>query len=349
MSLKQFVLHAAKLTGLFAVSRRLTRGQLRILCYHGIWLGGAPHYGDCLFMDKATFSARLEMIKRLGYPVIGLDAAVSGLRDGSLPAAAVVITIDDAWHGTFTDMIPALERHGMPATLYVTTYYATHQKPVLNVLIGYMVQRAESLPSPTHLFPGEEIDGSAWPLRDRDGYAKALAAYLEAQPTLDSRWEMLESIAPAFGLDLERLVRDRCFHLMDEDALRECRHRGTDLQLHTHSHRMHDFEPDAVSRELRLNREHLSAMLERDCSDLRHFCYPSGVYSERVFGTLRQSGIVSATTTEFGLNGRDANVMALARILDCQSMSEIELEAKLCGFWSLMQSVRRFVDRSSTA
>lgn len=347
MSFKQLILRAAKLAGLFALSRRLTRDHLRILCYHGIWLGGAPHFGDCLFMDEKTFAARLDMIERLGYPVISLDTAVAGLRDAKLPPSSVVITIDDAWYGTFTGMVPALEHHNMPATLYVTTYYAIHQKPVLNVLVGYMVQHAGSLPNPVELFPGEVLDGDIWPLGDREGYAKALAAKIDKLPTLEARSQAIERIAPLFDLDLEPVVRDRVFHLMDEHALRECQNRGVDVQLHTHSHRMHDFDSEAVSRELNLNREHLSAMLGRQAGELKHFCYPSGVHGEKVFATLQRNGVVSATTTEFGLNGRDANPLALARILDCQSMSELELEAKLCGFWSLMQTARRFVGRST--
>ena len=62
--------------------------------------------------------------------------------------------------------------------------------------------------------------------------------------------------------------------------------------------------------------------------------------------TLRSAGVVSATTTEFGLNPARAEPLALKRILDCESMTELDLEARLSGLWSLLGTLRRRTPKS---
>ena len=287
------------------------------------------------------------MLLRAGYPVLPLGAAIDGLRDGSLPDAAVVITIDDAWYGTFRHMVPVLQKAGLPATLYVTTYYALMRRPVLNVLINFMVARAPRRPLLDELMPSINGRATASDVHSAQ-YASALAARVQALPALQARWEAIERIAPALGADLATIVSERWFDLMTEDELRAADSAGIDIQLHTHSHRMHGFDRERVRDELERNRAELARILGSDGQMLEHFCYPSGVYDPSVYPVLRETGVTSATTTEFGLNPPDANPYALKRILDCQSMTDLEVEARLSGFWSLLSGFRRRLQRGST-
>lgn len=335
--MKHLILKLARSCGLFALSRRLTRRQLRILCYHGIWIGAAPHFGDCLFMSAETFARRLDLIARAGYPVLALGEALERLQDGTLPDAAVVITIDDAWYGIAQHMLPQLIERRMPATLYVTTYYSLAQRPVLNVLINFMVARAQTLPALDALLPGE---GQAPDAARRADYAGLLAARVDALATLDERWAAVQRIAAQIGIDVDAIEQGRWFHLMNADELRAAQAAGIDLQLHTHTHRMHGFDAERVREEVERNRHALAALLEADPATLTHFCYPSGVHAPAVYPVLKAAGVRSATTTDFGLNDARSDPYALKRILDCQSMSELEIEARLSGFWSLLMRLR---------
>jgi len=342
--MKQTILKLARLCGLFAASRRLTRRQLRILCYHGIWIGDAPHFGDCLFMRPDTFASRLALLARKGYPVLGLGEALERLEKGTLPDAAVVITIDDAWFGITQHMLPALTQRRLPATLYVTTYYALAQRPVLNVLINFMVARAQMLPSIDVLVPGSGTQPDATQPAD---YATNLAARVDALDTLDTRWEAVRRIAVQLGVDLDAIDSGRWFHLMNEDELRAAQMAGIDIQLHTHTHRMHGFDAERVRGEVEHNRRELARVLCEPHVPLVHFCYPSGVHAPEVYPVLQSVGVRSATTTDFGLNPPGCDPYALKRILDCQSMTEIELEARLSGFWTVLMALReRFRPRS---
>jgi peptidoglycan/xylan/chitin deacetylase (PgdA/CDA1 family) len=337
---KDAVLRAARAFGLFALCRWLTRGQLRILCYHGIWNGPPPHYGDCLFMSAQVFARRMQMLVDAGYKVITLEEACRRLPRGETRAKDIVITIDDAWAGVVEHMLPVLRSHKFPATLYVTTYYVLARKPVLNVLIAYIVERSTRDPASAKL--AAALPGDAPPAK----VVAVLAAHVDALPTMPERWAEVLRLAEVFGVDLDTLRSRRAFELMNPQELRDARAHGIDLQLHTHTHRLHDFSVASVQRELDVNRELLAQWLDCTADALKHFCYPSGEYDPAVFATLRAAGVVSATTTEFGLNKADAEPLALKRVLDCESLSDLELEARLSGFWSLTGRLRENARRA---
>src|SRR5689334_14408586 len=98
-ALKLSVLRVLRALGAFALARRLTRKSLRILCYHGIALADEHLFRGNLFMQPATFAARLQLLRDVGYPVLALDEALHALAADRLPDNAVVITIDDGWVG----------------------------------------------------------------------------------------------------------------------------------------------------------------------------------------------------------------------------------------------------------
>lgn len=329
--MREGLLRLARALGLFRVCRWLTRKHLRVLCYHGIWIGPAPHYGDRLFMSAQRFRERMALIERCGYRVIPLAEAERRHARGETRGDDVVITIDDAWIGTYLHMLPELERRGYPATLYVPTYYAGAQRPVLNVLLGYLCSRpgAPDALEQLQLGPGTHAQR-----------VEALVARVEALPTLNERWADTRRLAAqlAPGIDIDAL--GEAFRLMDAPQLRDAAARGIDVQLHTHTHRMHGHDAALVEREIALNRAALSTMLGRPAEDFVHFCYPSGDFVDGDRRALQSCGVRSATTTRIGLVSPGSNPYAMPRILDGESMSEIELEAMLSGFWSLALRLR---------
>lgn len=334
--MKALLLGVVRALGGFSLCRWWTRGDLRILCYHGIWMGGDPHYGDCLYMSAQRFEQRMALLKRRGYRVLALGEALALWEAGALPSRAVVITIDDAWYGTFKHMVPVLQRYAYPSTLYVTTYYVHAQRPVLSVLLGYLVARTPDLENASSRI-ASVIGESTLSGSDPGEVTERLLAYVEAFPDLEQRWQALVRVADVLAIELDPIVRDRRFGLMTEQELALAQETGMDLQIHTHRHRMYEMAEAPLVADLELNRASIGAINGRRSGTLVHFCYPSGVYGPAVFPVLKQAGIQSATTTEFGLNPRGTSRFALKRILDCESLSDIELEARLCGFWSLMQ------------
>ncbi len=340
MLLKLLLLNIARMMGLFALSRFLTRGQLRILCYHGIWLGPQPHYGDCLFMSAGRFKDRMAMLARSGYRIIPLSQACAALEQGHARARDVVITIDDGWAGTFVHMLPTLKEHAFPATLYATTENMVKQEPVIYVMAAYFANRAKRIPDLPRLFPGQDLER----LQARQ-LSESLAEQILAQPTAAARKAETYRLAELLGIDYSALEVSRAFLLMTPNEVAQAHRMGLDIELHTHSHRMHDFGAEQLRGELQLNRELLAEMLDVRPDCFNHFCYPSGLYKTELFPTLETDGIRSATTTEPGINGPGTSPFALKRILDCESLSDIEIEARLSGFWNLASSFRDHLQR----
>jgi peptidoglycan/xylan/chitin deacetylase (PgdA/CDA1 family) len=290
---------------------------LRILCYHGLWVTPGSEFGDCTFIQPEQFEARMARLKRSGLPVLPLGEAVERLGDGTLPDAAVVITIDDGWVSTFTHMLPVLEALGLPATLYATTWYAGRDLPVVNVAVDYLRQAAGR--------------------HDIDPAAKS--AEIEALP-VEQRLDALRRFGAWLGID-EAWLERRQFHIMSAGGFAEAQKRGLDVQLHTHRHIEIDRQVDALPDELEANRAFLRAAL--GTRDFAHFCHPSGTNHPRARALLAANGIRSATLVTQGLNAPDADPLALRRFLDGRRVSDSEFDAYLSGLLHWAEPVRRLL------
>ena len=72
-------------------------------------------------VPRSEFKAELDSIEDQGFHVIPLSDLVGyikGQRD-SLPPKSVVITVDDGWLSSYTEIFPELRRRGMPFTLFI--------------------------------------------------------------------------------------------------------------------------------------------------------------------------------------------------------------------------------------
>jgi peptidoglycan/xylan/chitin deacetylase (PgdA/CDA1 family) len=301
----QAALGLARPTGLAAITRAATRRQLRILCYHGLWVTPGVPFGNCTFIDPAQFESRMRRLKRSGHPVVPLGEAVARLAADDLPDAAVVITIDDGWASTFTHMLAVLEALELPATLYAATWYSQHRLPVVNVAVDYL-RTAAGRP---------DID------------VTAQIAAIEALP-LGERLAALRALGQQLGVS-EAWLETRQFEFMTAGELAEAHRRGLDIQLHTHRHVEIADGLDRLAQEIADNRAFLSAALPG--ARFEHFCFPSGSFHPGAGAILAAHGVVTATLCDQGLNAADADPLALRRLLDGRDVSDEQFDAYLSG------------------
>lgn len=306
--LKEGLLRAARTGGLFAFSRRTYRKSLRILAYHGLWTTPGYQYGNRLFMSPKQFERRMIWLKNSRYPVLPLDEAVRRLDDDSLPDHAVVITIDDGWSSTYSHMLPILEALDLPATGYVTTWYAEKQIPIVNVVVDYLLKRAGQSSSKV----------------------SAITAEIEKFPTVNERGRALREYAAGLKQTSDEWWEGRQFHLMAPAELRDAARRKLDIQLHTHRHKSSDADSDHLKREIADNRAALAKACGRPEETFCHFCYPSGVGHSSAVAILKGIGVRSATLGE-GVNPPGINPYRLNRFFDGRSVSETEFQAYLSG------------------
>lgn len=329
------ILRIAKLTGLFALARRLTARDLRILCYHGAAIRDEHQFSPGLFMSRDTFAARMDFLARAGYPVLSLDEAVKHLDQGGWPNAATVITVDDGWFGTFKVMAPILRGHGFPATLYVATYYLEKQTQVFNVAANYALWRARG--RTLELSQVSEHLGGNYTLADGGQRRKARKALTNLADTLSSaeqRQELFRKLCAVLDLDAAEIERERICAFVRIDEARDLQKSAIDIQLHTHRHRFPSQNMDLAKVEIEDNRRALASVGDKP---RQHFCYPSGDYEEHQLRWMKPFGIASATTIKAGFTRPGSSPYELRRFLDSERVSPLEFEAEMCGLFELIR------------
>ena len=108
-----------------------------------------------------------------------------------------------------------------------------------------------------------------------------------------------------------------------------------EIHLHTHRHRLPENSAE-ISYEINKNRKSLEPLVKYS---LVHFCYPSGIWSEKQIPSLEKLGICSATTCDAGLNTRKTHHLKLKRILDGESKPWIYFEAEVRGFKDIIRPI----------
>ena len=341
--LKLAVFFLARLLGLFSVASWLTRHRLKILCYHGFALHDEAAFRPGLFISPAIFEARLETLRRYGLHVLPLDEGVERLYAGTLPPRAVAITVDDGFHSVRSLAVPTLERHGMPATVYVTTYYVEHPNPIFRLVIQYMFWKTPQRTLTLRDVPwsaAADIDLSDPAQRDRATWD--CIRYGETHCTEEERCGISRRMGDLLRVPYTEIEAARILHLMTPEELRELAQKGIDIQLHTHRHVFPGDDMARAEREIAENRAALTRMLGQ--RSFAHFCYPSGLWAEHQWAWLDRMGVKSTTTCLYGLNSRKSPRQALGRFLDAQDIHPLEFEAFLTGFSAVPATLRRLID-----
>lgn len=346
--MKETLYWLAKHTGIFALCRWLTRKNIRILGYHGIWLGKG-HFGNFLYMNPEKFIHRMSLLSKWKYPVISLDQAIANRDSGTLPDCTTVITIDDGWYGTYLYMLPALKKYHFPATVYITSYYSEKQVPVFDVALQYMVAMTERKEwSSADLIDFDAGgDSEIYDLtsdEQRSQLRERLQSYVSSQENEDTRQKKMHQIGGILGVFYSKIIEHKLFHLMTTQQVADLHSQGIDIQLHTHRHRVSHQGQDCSSQEIQDNRKSLEPLTS---ASLVHFCYPSGLYDESVWPQLEIAGIVSATTTETGLVNDKSHQYALPRILDGEQVSDLAFEAELVGLGEIKRKLMRVIGKNN--
>lgn len=94
--------------------------QVVVLCYHRL----EGKAGGALSIEPALFEKHLQELKDKGLAVISMQDFLAWRRgEKSIPAKSVIITIDDGYVSGIDVGVPALKKHGFPATFFVYLDY----------------------------------------------------------------------------------------------------------------------------------------------------------------------------------------------------------------------------------
>jgi peptidoglycan/xylan/chitin deacetylase (PgdA/CDA1 family) len=94
--------------------------QVVVLCYHRL----EGKAGGALSIEPALFEKHLQELKDKGLGVISMQDFLAWRRgEKNIPAKSVIITIDDGYLSGIEVGVPALKKHGFPATFFVYLDY----------------------------------------------------------------------------------------------------------------------------------------------------------------------------------------------------------------------------------
>jgi peptidoglycan/xylan/chitin deacetylase (PgdA/CDA1 family) len=314
------------------IRNRLVRGGL-ILLYHRV--AEAPSDPQSLCVTPGHFVAHLEILRKSGYP-IRLQQLVEALQDGRLPDRAVVVTFDDGYADNLHNAKVLLERHDIPATVFVTTGYLGHDREFWWDELEKLVLQPGTLPEMLRL----NVNGTVrlWDLAEAINYSeddlerhrgwnvsatedptprqriyRSLCQLLRPLPERERRKVLDELLASAGA---PPTVRRTHRALSPEEVIRLGQGGLVEVGAHTVTHPVLSALPLAAQlAEIQESKGHLEAILGQP---VMSFAYPYGGrsdYTAETVTAVREVGFVCTCSNFAGLVRRGTDQFQLPRSL----------------------------------
>ncbi|MCH8505576.1 MAG: polysaccharide deacetylase family protein [Ectothiorhodospiraceae bacterium] len=245
--------------GLYSVARRLTRNHPRILMYHRF--SGEPQPGH---VSAARFEEQVRYIARHHHPM-ALGELITHLREvRPVPAHTLVITVDDGYADFHDVAWPILKKHGVPATLFVTTGFVDRELWLWPDQVAWLLEQAPEIPEQLQLRDASiPTAGNAW---------QSLINHLLTLPD-QAKHEMIQRLAEQLQTTLPSEA-PAAYASCTWDQLRRMQDEGLEVGGHTHTHpTLPKVEHENLPGEIHFCRERLQAELG---DQPRPFCYPNG-------------------------------------------------------------------------
>jgi peptidoglycan/xylan/chitin deacetylase (PgdA/CDA1 family) len=284
--LKDFARKSLYASGALGLYHRVRNADsLTVVMFHRTLRPDDPRWRSCdpdYTLGEDLFADSLEFFKR-HYRVISLDDVLRARRNGTgLPPRALLITFDDGWLDNVDYAMPALQRAGLPAVMFVAADAVGARQPFYQERViaawrlGKLTADALAVTVVEH--------GGEHPGRDGIDALRQLIAQLETM-TPAQRRAILERHAD--------VLDDGLRHMIDVADLARLRAGGVELGLHGKSHvpMLHAEDLDA---ELGGARAAMAAMLGAPEALASPACatmsFPHGVFDDAIAARARAAG-----------------------------------------------------------
>lgn len=338
---KLLTLTAAKSLGILGALRRSEwrQNQLLIMAYHGVSQDDEHLWNPELFVSPKCFANRMQALKDYGCHVLPLHDALEKLWAKTLPPCSVVLTFDDGGCDFYQRAFPILRHFNFPATVYLTSYYSSYNRPVFDVMCSYLLWKGQRRILDTTGLMAQPATFQLNNSHVRESVAHAIQVFArKSRFSAAQKDDLLSVIAERLGVDYQSILKNRILHLLSAEELTELSAEGVDIELHTHRHHAPK------------SREYFRAELEENRKAIvqftkvpHHFSYPHGLYEKQFGEWLGSLEVFSATTCEPGLATNSSDRYKLPRLIDTSSLQLVELEGWISGFSKFLPRKRMAV------
>ena len=293
--------HARRLVRRFVQRARRRRGRPALaLMYHRVAERDLDPWG--LVVTPDHFAEQLEVIRSQWRP-IALTELVEALSDDEVPEGAVVVTFDDGYRDSLSVAKPALERAGIPASVFVVSGYVGAEREFWWDELEQILLGPGDLPAKLTLRVGgvvEELEVGAaassrryvWEAEPRSRLALYHHVWGRLLPLADDvRRPVLDELAAWAGRDVQVRPTHRPVAAEDVRALAEGGLVSVGAHTVTHPY-LPALHADAQRHELAASKRSLEELLDQP---VKTFSYPFGATGEAL---ARETGFKSAFTIE---------------------------------------------------
>jgi peptidoglycan/xylan/chitin deacetylase (PgdA/CDA1 family) len=312
-----------RLMGVFRLFRWVNRNRLIILTYHSV-LPSTSRIDAAEarnVVNEEMFAWQMRYLAK-HFRCLGLEEAVELLAsDRPLPAYSAVVTFDDGFRNNARYAFPILQRHGVPATIFVTTGHIGGGMHLLwTERVGRLLRRA-GMPEDTARLELKRLKSMT--SRERD----AVILEMEQRLAASDRAEAAEPDADRYAF-------------MTWSEVQELARGGITIGSHTVHHPiMASLDDERRRVEVQESKNEIERQLGRPC---KLFSYPNGTaddFDDCDKVNLRNAGYVAAATQIAGVNDKHTDRFALKRLNIGHGHTPQLFIAQVSGFWPWMRSL----------
>jgi len=124
-----------------------SRGGAAVLMYHRVLPAGADSFSHpAIVVSPETFATQMQFLKR-HFRLLTPSQFAAELGGGGFGRRACLVTFDDGWQDNFRHALPILQRHGVPATIFVATAFVGSERAFWQERLTRLLYRAMRSPS----------------------------------------------------------------------------------------------------------------------------------------------------------------------------------------------------------
>ena len=283
------------------------RRRAVVLMYHRVLTdderkSAASHPG--IVVDEQTFARHMAVLRRR-FVVLSIEEFADRLeRRLPFPSSACLITFDDGWRDNYSNVLPILERHRLPALIFLPVNFIGARRvfwqEALTRLLTMAISEARRDPARRARFCEilrvADLDGLL-DVADKDPKLTIMETVGARKHVSAATLRSVQTgLATELGVRLEHFARMDGF--MDWSEVQTMSERGIAFGGHGAEHRLlTQISPEEAQHEVSASKAVLDRYMKKTVPT---FSYPNGSWSTEIADTVKANGYNLAFTTRPG-------------------------------------------------